>query len=736
MPLGYSHRPIIFSLALSVGLAFAFNRSAFAETNDSVTDRLSTWPEATMDSKPWAYNWWMGSAVDAEGLEHQCREMAAKGFGGFHVIPIYGAKGWENKYREYLSKDWIEGWNMGVQIARRYGLGVDLTMGSGWCFGGPWISEKDACSSGMKVKRAGLGGKGYMVDPFSASSMSNFVARFEPFFGKNAQGVERPRAFYHDSYEYYGAKPKTAGDPCSMQLEAFRVWADWCRSNGYLTRNEAHGAPGNWLDLYALADMPETEMFAEECRDILVSKFASSAAHVTGRKLVSSESCTWLKEHFTETLSDFKIFIDRLFLSGVNHIFYHGLCYSPVDVVWPGWSFYASSQMNPRNPIWRDVDLLNAYISRCQSMFQACTPDEDTLLYWPHADSRAASDASDGRLTVHNATNWFNALPIGFTANRLAAEGVQFDYVSDLQLRTLDLARYARIVVPEGATVPKETAAAIAAFKGTRQAKSEPFAKAGLSATRFRRDDKTIYFIVNTNAVRIAGRFMTSASGKTATLMNPMTGTIAFADWSENEGFAVALEPGESVFLSVRNNSSARKCADNGNRVNGARVEVCGPWTLVSVVGGPTMPAARKMEKLSTWSRNEDGGENPFCGTMRYSCTFDYCSKGGDSVEFDLGDVRQSARVKINGADAGFAIMPPYRVTVPASLLKVKGNVLEIEVTSTGANRIRHNDRTGVKWKYFHDANVIAYGYKGQLNAANWPLRDCGLLGPVTYRDK
>ena len=105
-------------------------------------------------------------------------------------------------------------------------------------------------------------------------------------------------------------------------------------------------------------------------------------------------------------------------------------------------------------------------------------------------------------------------------------------------------------------------------------------------------------------------------------------------------------------------------------------------------------------------------------------------------MEFDLGDVRQSARVKINGKDAGFAIMPPYRVTVPASLLLAKGNILEVEVTSTGANRIRHNDRTGVKWKYFHDANVVAYGYKGQLNATNWPLAACGLLGPVTYCDK
>ena len=142
------------------------------------------------------------------------------------------------------------------------------------------------------------------------------------------------------------------------------------------------------------------------------------------------------------------------------------------------------------------------------------------------------------------------------------------------------------------------------------------------------------------------------------------------------------------------------------------------------------------MEKLSTWSRNEDGSENPFCGTMRYSCRFDYESAGGSEVEFDFGDVRQSMRVKINGVDAGFAIMPPYRIAVPSSLMKDKDNVLEVEVTSVGANRIRHNDRTGVKWKYFHDANVIAYGYRGQLNASNWPLADCGLLGPVTYCDR
>ena len=42
-----------------------------------------SWPEPTMEMKPWAYNWWMGSAVDKAGLEYQCRELAGKGFGGF-----------------------------------------------------------------------------------------------------------------------------------------------------------------------------------------------------------------------------------------------------------------------------------------------------------------------------------------------------------------------------------------------------------------------------------------------------------------------------------------------------------------------------------------------------------------------------------------------------------------------------------------------------------------------------
>ena len=68
-------------------------------------------------------------------------------------------------------------------------------------------------------------------------------------------------------------------------------------------------------------------------------------------------------------------------------------------------------------------------------------------------------------------------------------------------------------------------------------------------------------------------------------------------------------------------------------------------------------------------------------------------------------------------------------------------NQFEVEVTNLGANRLRWNDRNGVKWKYFHDINMVSVkgvwgGGGGPLDAAGWPLRESGLLGPVSVEMK
>ena len=648
-----------------------------------------SWPEPTATMKPWVYNWWMGSAVDAAGLEYQCRELADKGFGGFHVIPTYGAKGYEKQWKTLLSPDWVEAWNLAAETAAKHGLGIDLTMGCGWCFGGPWIGEEDAASSGMKVKRAGPGGTGFMIDPFSAKAMSNHVARFEAAFGKNGTAT-RPRAFYHDSYEYFGAQPKDGRDPLESQIACFKVWTDWCRRNGCLSRNEGHGGPVNWLDLYALADIPETEMFGRECRDVLVSKFASSAAHLTGKKLVSAETCTWVDEHFHERPAEIKSVVDRLFLAGVNHCFYHGCCYSPVDAAWPGWCFYASCEMNPRNPIWREIGTLSAYITRCQSVFQTWEPDNDlVVLFDPPYTGK--------QMSVHNAAEWFHGPGgLGARAKALYEAGYQFDYASPRMLKA------------QPALKDRMDAA---------KAVKSPFGGLdGVGSVRLRKDGVRLYFVVSEKHDLHIG------AERPFEVMDPMTGEIS----SRTDYW---LEKGASCFVRL-DSRPALAVSDRAPSVRPPLAVGASGWTVRLLAGGPVLPPATNLTGLVSWTQWDDA----FSGTMLYEATFDCCDEGA-AAELDLGDVREIARVRVNGRDLGCRLLAPYRFRIPAGVLKSKDNRLEVEVTNLGANRLRWNDLNHVNWKYFTDINMVDYDYK-PLDAAKWQVLPSGLLGPVTLRSE
>jgi hypothetical protein len=97
----------------------------------------------------------------------------------------------------------------------------------------------------------------------------------------------------------------------------------------------------------------------------------------------------------------------------------------------------------------------------------------------------------------------------------------------------------------------------------------------------------------------------------------------------------------------------------------------------------------------------------------------------------DLGDVRDSARVQLNGREVATLISPPYRVTIGP--LRDTLNELQVAVTSVAANRIRDLDRRAVPWRIFQDINVVNINYR-PFDASNWPVRDAGLLGPVSLQ--
>jgi len=100
------------------------------------------------------------------------------------------------------------------------------------------------------------------------------------------------------------------------------------------------------------------------------------------------------------------------------------------------------------------------------------------------------------------------------------------------------------------------------------------------------------------------------------------------------------------------------------------------------------------------------------------------------NTQLDLGDVRESARVYINGTDIGCAWAVPYILDIPQGVLRTGDNHLRIEITNLPANRIAALDRQGVPWRKFEDINVVDVNYRRTTYAA-WAPVPSGLKGPV-----
>lgn len=95
----------------------------------------------------------------------------------------------------------------------------------------------------------------------------------------------------------------------------------------------------------------------------------------------------------------------------------------------------------------------------------------------------------------------------------------------------------------------------------------------------------------------------------------------------------------------------------------------------------------------------------------------------------DLGSVRETATVRLNGQLLGKLWSLPYRIQIPAQLLKTQ-NTLEIDVTNLSANRIRKLDTDKFPWRKFYDINFVSIQYT-PFDASKWNLEPSGLLGPV-----
>lgn len=559
------------ALLLSGHAIFAPSRS-LAQTS-GIEDLQRRFEHPPDDSKIMMRWWWYGPAVTKPELEREMRAMKEGGIGGFEVQPVYPlalddeAAGIKNL--PFLSDEFLDALRFTADKAKELGLRMDLTLGSGWPFGGPMVSVnqsagrlrvervkvtesqrrvpippvsegekliavflglneiteiKDGAAwlparmeaqnevrffisshTGQQVKRAAVGGEGFVLNHYDRAATEHYLKSVGDRM-MQAFGANRPYAVFCDSLEVYLSDwtpdfleqfqqrrgydlkpylpalvtdigPKTAGirhdwgqTLTELLNERFLVpMRDWAKRNNTKFRIQGYGIPPATVSSNVYADLPEGE--GPQWKTLRASRWASSASHLYGRNVTSSETWTWLHSPvFRATPLDVKAEADLHFLQGINQLIGHGWPYTPESAEYPGWRFYAAGALNDKNPWWIVMPDLAAYLQRVSFLMRQGQPANDVAFYLPNSDAWSGF-TSGGHVHMIEALKEYigpNIIP------RILEAGYNLDFFDDEALKQIGRVengalvlgenKYKVVILPNVERIPPESLKRLEAF--------------------------------------------------------------------------------------------------------------------------------------------------------------------------------------------------------------------------------------------------------------------------------
>jgi hypothetical protein len=529
--------------------------------------------------------WWFGPAVTKPELEREMQLMKSAGIGGVEVQPVYPVALDDAttgiRTVPFLSDEFVDALKFVSERAHELGLRVDLTLGSGWPYGGPQVPIQHAAGqlrlqrtkinsdrasvpipslaagekllavflaqfqgqamvpesvrqlstvqdgsvapppglsgtyevlffissrTGMMVKRPAVGAEGFVLDHYDLAAVREYQAAVGDRL-MQAFDDHPPYAIFSDSLEVFqsdwtgdfleefrkrrgydltpylpalmfdmGSKSEAIRHDWGMTLtellnERFVTpMREWARQKRTLFRMQGYGMPPAELSSNALADLPEGE--GPQWKVVRASRWASSASHLYGRPVTSSETWTWIHSPvFRATPLDLKAEADLHFLQGINQLVGHGWPYTAEGVEYPGWRFYAAGALNNENPWWIVMPDLSRYLQRLSALLRQGQPVNDVALYLPNSDAWAHFSA--GR--VHLIETLRDHVGPDVMAQVLEA-GFNLDFFDDDALRhvgrvdtekgilELGPGRYRVVILPGVERIPQETLQKLAEF--------------------------------------------------------------------------------------------------------------------------------------------------------------------------------------------------------------------------------------------------------------------------------
>ncbi len=387
--------------------------------------------------------WWFATEIKKPDVKHQLDWAKKNNFGGVEIAWVYPLYRYQDmyarKYNRFYPKDtsaqkWLSPeWTEVVTYTKRYadsiGLACDFTFGSAWPVAGSNIGKeyttqvygdtafRQTLTFAWEWPKIPL-----VINHLDSNAFNQFAEPIAKALQEPLKGSKS--ALFTDSWEIklndklkvwtqdfdktfrqkmgYDIIPYMdkgidsfpdvrydymmhLGD---LVLDGFfKPYVGKCRALGAWSRVQCLGAPTDVMKAYSLVDIPETECMLN---DPNYSKIVSSAAALSGKRMVSSETftcmygfpSTYLRQ---EQTADLKMVADAMFAQGVNHHFYHGMPYNPKGS--DTCTFFATTYFGPGGSLEPELPAFNAYIGKVSGWMERGRTYSDVAVYLPYEDA-------------------------------------------------------------------------------------------------------------------------------------------------------------------------------------------------------------------------------------------------------------------------------------------------------------------------------------------------------------
>ncbi|MGC2185082.1 MAG: glycosyl hydrolase [Terriglobales bacterium] len=283
-PAGWA-RATTFAVLLFFGLSCV--PAGFAQAGPSLAQLTESFAHPPDDCRIMMRWWWFGPAVTKPEIRRELEQMKAAGIGGVEIATLYPQalddlqRGFRNL--PYLSDEYIDALRFAASEGMRLGLRIDITLGSGWPFGGPHIPVTQAAGE-MRVETVAIPSNAQSIVVPGISGGEQLIAIF--LVPGSGDALAFPEAKPLPTSAFENGRLKISAELSGPYSAVFFI----ASRTGMMVKRPAVGAEGFVLDHY---DQNATENHLHAVGDRLLEAFGDRPPYAVFSDSLEDYGSNW-----------------------------------------------------------------------------------------------------------------------------------------------------------------------------------------------------------------------------------------------------------------------------------------------------------------------------------------------------------------------------------------------------------------------------------------------------------